>query len=145
MSNSFGVGASKNLREFGQYQLGFTGVILWGALYLMYIMLGDNITERLQNILGIRSIALDVILIFASLIYIAGIKINGRWRWSPVLRVVGSALNSLVLFFVVAGVTVAGNGDPIVAFGSGLAIMNSWFVVLNCGDLIRAIKAKERA
>lgn len=38
-------------------------------------------------------------LTLAALIHAIGISVNGSWRWSPMLRVVGISLHALMIFY----------------------------------------------
>lgn len=44
--------------------------------------------------------ALGLLLVFAAIIHATGIRINGRWRWSPFLRSFGMGIHFLVVGFL---------------------------------------------
>lgn len=44
--------------------------------------------------------ALGLVIVFAAILHATGIRINGRWRWSPVLRAIGMGIHLLVMCFL---------------------------------------------
>ena len=76
----------------------------------------------------------------ASAIYYLGIHINGRWRWSPGLRALGCIGQIAILGALVFSAIPAGDGDIMVLFGTTLSAAHIWFLLLNLGDLWRAVR-----
>lgn len=84
------------------------------------------------------------ILIFASsVIYILGIVINGHWRWSPVLRVIGAASHVTVMAAFVRGAADATFGDFFVLICLVMGIQHAVFLAWNISDLARAIRGHD--
>ena len=138
--------ASKNIRQWGDHQLTLAVLLLWGAMYFTYIALAT--TEIVMSpeiygewVTGFQAEYWSIPMFMGSALHIAGIKINGRWRWSPLVRVAGCLLSSVMLVAFAAGAMGASMGDPVFAFGSIFAIFYVWFTVLNMGDLARSIKS----
>lgn len=75
----------------------------------------------------------------ASTVYLLGIMINGEWRGSPFLRLVGACWHIVTLTSFCIGSFGAKYGD-FFALGTGVfALVHIWFAVLNLGDLARAV------
>lgn len=67
----------------------------------------------------------------AALLTLFGISINGAWRWSPLLRIVGTALLLLMLTaLTVSAFLSAPMGVVIWSFGT-------WYLVLPCAGFVR--------
>ena len=75
----------------------------------------------------------------ASTIYLVGIFINGHWRWSPVLRVLGCVLHVIVMSAFVRGASDAIYGDFFVMICAVIGGAHMWFLAWNLGDLARAM------
>jgi len=78
-------------------------------------------------------------IMLAAFVFLAGIIINGEWRWSPALRLGGALWHCITLGAFVAGAATAQYGDPVVMMCTGAGVVHLWFAWLNCGDLRRAI------
>lgn len=138
--------ASKNVREYGHHQLMVSVLIAWGAVYFTFAALtSDNIIMAPsiygEWVTGFQAEYWSIPILISALVHILGVKINGMWRWSGLLRVVGCVINAAVLLSFVGGALGSSMGDPVVAFGGGFAIAYIWFTMLNIGDLSRAIKS----
>ena len=76
-------------------------------------------------------------LMLASFIYLAGIRINGEWRHSPVLRMVGAGWNALTLGIFVW----SSSGQPYADFFTlscaVFGVLHMWFFWLNLMDAAR--------
>ena len=118
--------ASKNVVNYGQYQFITSAISAWGVLVYMYADLTIGIWF--------------VHILVASIIHMIGVKINGHWRWSPFVRLIGSSINAVFFCLFIGGYTIEQFGPLEVAFGSGFAIMYIWFIMLNIGDTVRAVK-----
>lgn len=137
--------ASKNVREYGHHQLMIAFIQAWGSAYFTFFALSTDTIMMSPDVYGewvtgFQAEYWSIPLLIGALIHIAGVKINGSWRWSPALRVFGSVVISCMLSMFVYGSGTAPLGDPIVAFSSGFACIYFWFTLLNIGDLSRSIK-----
>lgn len=79
-------------------------------------------------------------IMLASAAYICGILINGAWRWSPALRVIGAAWHVITLSAFVVSAMSARYGDFFVLSSGVFAVVHMWFLSLNAGDLMRAVR-----
>lgn len=77
-------------------------------------------------------------IMLASTLYIIGIIVNGNWRWSPVLRLIGAAGHVIILSAFVIGAKDATFGDFFVLICLVMAGMHTVFMCWNIGDLARA-------
>lgn len=74
------------------------------------------------------------------LIYIIGIEVNGNWRWSPAVRMLGAAGSAgLCAAFSFLAYT-PGPWSPFVLITGGWSILNLWFLWINLGDTLRAVR-----
>ena len=80
-----------------------------------------------------------VSLMLASAVYLAGIIINGAWRWSPALRLTGAAWHTITLGMFSIGSSEAQFGDVFSLATALLMGINGWFCWLNIMDLRRAV------
>lgn len=79
------------------------------------------------------------LLVFSSAVWLFGIYINGRWRWSPLLRVAGCGGHlTFNLIFLWTSAT-APMGDVVALFSVSFALANARFLALNLRDLWRVI------
>ena len=136
---------SRNLRKY-----------LWGHMIIMFIMTSQafqfslgaalmdspvmSVADYGPWVTGVKAELWSWPLLIASLSYILFMLINGNWRWSPAARMFFATFHvaTLTLFAYLSWYV-----DPIDPFVSGcitLAVCNGWLVVLNAGDLKRAIK-----
>lgn len=74
----------------------------------------------------------------ASTVYLLGIMVNGSWRWSPALRVVGATWHVIVLSAFVLGAWGTTYGDFFVLICAVFGAMHIVFLCWNLGDLARA-------
>lgn len=79
-------------------------------------------------------------LVLASTVYLLGILINGRWRWSPLLRLIGAAWHSATLVAFAWGAALAASGDFVMVSSGVFAVVHCWFVALNFCDLRVALR-----
>lgn len=73
-------------------------------------------------------------LFISSIIYIFGIYINGNWRWSPILRLTGSIVQSVE--FLIIGLLAWSIETSGCFCMAGFCL---WFIWLNIGDTYRAV------
>lgn len=81
-----------------------------------------------------------VSLMLASAVYLAGILINGTWKWSPALRLIGAAWHTITLGMFSIGSSEAQFGDVFSLATALLMGINGWFCWLNIMDLRRAVQ-----
>lgn len=81
-------------------------------------------------------------LMLASAMHLLGIIINGRWRWSPALRLGGSIWHSSTLIAFSCGAITAPYGENLAISAGVFAVVHIWFAALNARDLRIAWGAK---
>lgn len=74
-------------------------------------------------------------LMLASGVYLMGIIINGRWRWSPLLRLMGAVWHFGTLTAFAAGASEAPYGENLMISSAVSACVHLWFAYLNLADL----------
>lgn len=79
-------------------------------------------------------------LMLASAVYLAGIMINGTWKWSPALRLTGAAWHTITLGMFSIGSAEAQFGDLFSLATAIFAAIHAWFCWLNIMDLRRAVE-----
>jgi hypothetical protein len=79
----------------------------------------------------------------ASTLYIVGILINGNWRWSPALRVIGAAGHVIIMSAFVIGAWGATFGDFFVLICLVMGVAHAVFLCWNLGDLTRAFGRRD--
>lgn len=77
-------------------------------------------------------------LMLASATFLLGIIINGRWRWSPLLRLIGAAWHSTTLGIFCAGGIVAPYGENLAISSGVFCAVHLWFAAMNAADLRQA-------
>jgi len=137
--------ASKNVRRYGQYQLGASAIVGWGAAQFTYIALTNDTIMMSPDSYGswvthFQAEWWSIPILLASIMHVMGVKINGCWRWSPLIRLIGCLVNFALFMAFIIGSGHSTLGDPMVAFGSGFAILYVWFIMLNIGDLAQSVK-----
>lgn len=76
------------------------------------------------------------LLVWAGVVHAAGVRINGSWRWSPMLRLFGMVLNAAVM----AWLGFSGPG-PVVSYVFSWITVLIFIGVLNAGrDAKRAVQ-----
>ena len=117
--------ASLNLRRYGQLQV---CIQLAFAVYFLHTFLMSIFHQDLSAVVGFG--------ICSTGVYIAGIYINGAWRWSPVLRLLG-ALVQLAILVAAKDAYDQTEMSQVVTICAGFVL---WFIGLNIGDTLRAIR-----
>lgn len=137
--------ASKNLRRHGDSQTVFQVMLLGMALVFWIFakikagpimspaIYGDFVTQFDAELWAAS-------LMLASGAYLSGIVINGNWRWSPALRLIGAGWHVATMALFVAGGMNAVHGDVIMIWGASILIVHLFFVAWNIGDLWRAVR-----
>ena len=79
------------------------------------------------------------VLLFANALHLFGLYINGRWRWSPLLRVVALLTHlTFSITFLTSAIT-APVGDVVALFSVGFATWNGRYLWINLCDLRHSI------
>lgn len=136
--------ASKNLRRHGDSQTVFQ-IMLFGMALVFWAfakvksgpimspeIYGDFVTQFDAELLAAS-------LMIASGVYIAGIVVNGQWRWSSALRLTGALWHVCTMGLFVSGGMEARHGDVIMIWGTSILIVHLLFASWNIGDLWRAV------
>lgn len=137
--------ASKNLRRHGDSQTVFQIMLLGMALVFWVFAKIKSVPIMDAEIYG------DFVtrypaewwaasLMLASGAYLAGIVINGNWRWSPALRLIGAGWHVATMALFVVGGMNAVHGDVIMIWGASILVVHLFFVAWNIGDLCRAVR-----
>ena len=136
--------ASKNLRRHGDSQTVFQ-IMLLGMAFVFWVFAKIKTGPIMDaKIYGAFVAQFDAELWAASLMlasgaYLAGILVNGQWRWSSALRLLGAAWHVATMALFVAGGMNAVHGDVIMIWGASILIVHLFFVMWNIGDLWRAV------
>ena len=137
--------ASKNLRRYGDRQTGFQQMLLGMALVFWIFAVVKDGPIMAPEIYGefVTQYPAEywaASLMLASAVYLAGIIINGNWRWSPALRLTGALWHVATMALFVAGGMSAVHGDVIMIWGASILIVHLFFAAWNIGDLWRAVR-----
>jgi hypothetical protein len=137
--------ASRNLRRHGDsqtvVQLAFLGmsVAFWAAAKLRDApVMDERIYGKIVGAYPAEWWAASIMI--ASTVYLAGIIINGSWRWSAGLRLLGAVWHGLTLSLFTYGGATAEYGDPIMIWGGTALGMHLLFIGWNIGDFSRAVQ-----
>ena len=79
-------------------------------------------------------------LMLASAFYLVGIVVNGGWRWSSALRLIGAAWHTITLGLFSVSAFSAQFGDLFSLATMILSVLHGWFCWLNIMDLRRAVR-----
>lgn len=139
--------ASRNLRCHGDSQLVLQiaflcmGFAFWGvAAFLDDPVMDATVYGKFIGSYPAEWWAGSVIL--ASFIYLAGIIINGNWRWSALLRLVGATWHVVTLSAFAHGGWAAPQGMHLLIWcGTALGI-HGVFLWWNLGDFARAVRSE---
>lgn len=76
------------------YAAGF-GLLVW-------IYIQSDITSPLSwlNVSAQAQVCIAYALVLAALLHALGIKINGSWRWSPLLRFIGMSVHAFIIMWM---------------------------------------------
>jgi len=72
-----------------------------------------------------------LLLMFAGTIHAWGIAINGRWRWSPLLRVIGMAVHAIAITYLVVAIinSIGPHGIPSGLYSYSVTAGMFWYLV----------------
>ena len=138
--------SSQNLRKHGDSQAVVQGAfLLLAILFFIAAKLKDRPVMPAEVygdwVVSIDAEAWAASIMLASVVYIVGIVVNGNWRWSPALRVVGALWHVFTLgaFTIGSGAAIYGDNFALGCFV--FMLVHGMFVYWNACDLWRAIKA----
>ena len=139
---------SINLRKHGDSQLVFELMMLEIATIFWIAAKAKSGPVMPPSIYGEWVTSFDAemwagSIMLASFVFLAGIIINGDWRWSPALRFSGALWQVATLSAFCIGSLGAQYGDPVVMMCAGACSVHMWFVWLNLGDMLRAVRGKK--
>ena len=134
--------ASHSVIEYGQAQLFLAGIMLMASTSFTIAALTTSEDVMSAAVYGadvvqFRAEAWSLPIVLASLLHLLGTKINGHWRWSPILRIIGSGLNTLFLLAFYWMAREAPDGDIIMHFNPPFTIAYGFFFAINIGDCAR--------
>jgi len=123
-----------------QFPLFMVAVIFWVASQIGVSAMAENVYGELAISIPVKAWAGG--LLSASSIYLLGIYINGRWRWSASLRFIGALAHSAT--FGLFSFSASGTPDGLVvsAFSVVFLWVHLWFAWLNLVDLIGATRGR---
>ncbi len=78
----------------------------------------------------------------ASTVYLAGIIINGAWRWSAALRLAGASWHVFTLALFAWGGANAPEGKHLVIWALVALYLHVRFTIWNIGDFARAVRSR---
>jgi hypothetical protein len=139
---------SQNLRRHGDSQFVFQWMML--AISMMFwaaaTMTDAPVMEADTYGVWVTSFRAEVwaaSIMLASFVFLLGILINGEWRWSTALRLIGALWHVLTLGAFCAGAWGSAHGNPVVMMCLGALGVHVWFAALNLGDLGRAFGGRQ--
>ena len=135
--------ASRNLRRHGNGQLWFQFPLLAMsfAFWALAVTTDDPVMTPVMYGHWVTSFPSEfwaLSIMAAATIFIAGILINGNWRWSPSLRLLGASWHVFTMGAFALGALSVGN-NAMMAISTTFAGVHLCFVGLNFTDLIGAI------
>ena len=135
---------STNLKRHGDSQTVVQVAFL--GMAVAYYVAAKQTTEPLMpaNVYGEWVVSFPaewwaISLMFASALFLAGIRINGHWRWSPALRFAGAGWHFITLTAFCVGASGAADGDFFMLSTGTFAIVHFVFLWWNARDLAAAI------
>jgi hypothetical protein len=135
---------SINLRKHGDSQFVMQSMML--GIALMFWAAAKATTEPVMSPdtygAWVTSIPAEIwagSIMLASFVFLLGVLINGEWRWSPALRLVGAVWHVFTLGAFCFGAFGTANGSPVLMMCVGALGVHLWFSWINLGDLHRAI------
>ncbi len=137
--------SSHNLRKHGDSQAVVQAAfLLLSILFFIAAKLKDSPVMPAEVygewVVSIDAEAWAVSIMLASVVYILGIIVNGNWRWSPLLRLIGAGWHVLTLGAFTVGSGAATYGDSFALGCLVFALVHLFFCYWNASDLWRAIK-----
>lgn len=137
--------ASLNLRRHGDSQTVFQWAFLVMAIAFYLAAKAKETPVMPAEVYGdwVTSFQAEtwaISLMLASTIYLCGIIINGSWKWSPVLRLIGAGWHTTTLGLFCVGSAQATYGDPFALATAVFGVVHGWFCWLNIMDLRRAVE-----
>lgn len=138
--------SSYNLRKHGDSQTVMQeAFLLLAILFFVAAKLKDTPVMPAavygEWVVSIDAEAWAVSIMLASVVYIVGIVVNGNWRWSPALRLIGAVWHVFTLGAFTIGCSPAAYGDSFALGCAVFGLVHLRFAWWNMCDLWRAIKA----
>lgn len=135
--------ASRNLRRHGNAQITHQYALL--AMSFAFWARAVSTTDPVMSpdVYGywVTSFAAEfwaASIMLACAVYIAGIYINGNWRWSPVLRLFGAGWHVFTMGAFCVGAASVGH-DAMMMISATFCGLHIWFTAINFSDLIGSI------
>jgi hypothetical protein len=132
--------SSKNLKAHGDSQeviaiaTGTAGTLLWStSIWVETPMIPPEVYGHLVT--SINASVWAAWLFWWSAMLLIGIGLNGRWRWSPLLRLAGSFGNFLAFSFFSLSVYPHSHVETILIIMGVYGAVFGWFTLLNALDL----------
>ena len=139
--------ASQNLRRYGNVQVFVQahflvmGIAFWVVAKVLDVaVMSTRVYGEFIGQFPAEWWAGSIIL--ASWIFLAGIIINGNWRWSVCLRLVGATWHVLTLSAFAHGGWTAPEGMHLLIWACVALSMHGWLLWWNLGDFARAVRSK---
>ena len=83
------------------------------------------------------------LILFANATWLFGLYINGRWRYSPVVRLLGVSGNLFFFSLFFATSAMAPVGDPLTIFNGGAGVLFAIrYLPINFRESVRAFKVR---
>lgn len=139
--------ASLNLRRYGGIQLFVQGHFLAMGIVFWVVAKAIDIPVMSTTVYGkfIGSYPAEWwagSVIAASFLFLAGIIINGNWRWSVSLRLAGALWHVLTLSAFAHGGATAPEGLHLLIWACVALSMHLWLLWWNLGDFARAVRSE---
>ena len=139
--------ASQNLRRYGNVQVFVQAHFLVMGIAFWFVAKKLDVAVMSTRVYG------EVIgrypaewwagsIILASGIFLAGIIINGNWRWSVCLRLIGAAWHVLTLSAFAHGGATAPEGMHLLIWACVALSMHVFLLWWNLGDFARAVRSE---
>lgn len=135
--------ASRNLKRHGNAQITHQWVLMVMALAFWIMAVRQDTPVMGPELYGLWVTSFPAELwagsiMFASMFYLAGCYINGEWRWSPLLRLIGALWHIFTMGAFAWGAWSVGSSAMVMISASFVAL-HIWFAALNASDLLGAI------
>lgn len=79
------------------------------------------------------------LILFANATWLFGLYINGRWRWSPFVRLLGIVSNLLFFSIFTLASKPGATGDTVTIFSAVFALMTIRYTVLTLRECVSAV------
>jgi hypothetical protein len=139
---------SQNLRKHGdsQTQVQIAFLLMGIAFWVMAKSTDEPImsSRAYGDLIGSYPAELwAASVMLASAVYLAGIIINGIWRGSAILRLIGALWHVITLSLFAWGGFHAPEGKHLFAWSAVALFLHGRFLIWNLGDFARAIRVRD--